>query len=221
MRRFVSQLARPPRAPDLSASILDRAHQERPFVGARGRRRVRVLRGTPALVVLMLLGAIAALQRTAPERMTPPARPVVSDVVHATRTDLATGASGFAGALDRAAQDWIAGLKQRAGASPALAEAPRERVSLPMFVLTPARRLGSDLATMASLGGSGGLEGAGGPLPGDSAAGPFGLVSPRVASAAPSWLWTVRLGNAMARIPPRGPAPIHVETGSDEVEPRR
>lgn len=194
LRRFAAQLSRPPRAPDLADRILDRVGRARPFVSARGRRRVRLLRGAPAAGLLLFLAVVALLQRSDPQRMPVSDAPVVSAVVHAGHVSLATGAAGFADALDAAARRWVTDLVSRGGVrGSTTALAPG--VSVLTLEPTPLDR-GSN-ATLAAPGGSGGMD----------------LSStPRIAGDAPpaahAWLWALSLHHTPGsdQRPPAGQA---------------
>jgi len=219
VRRFVTRLSRPPRTPDLASAILDRVARERPFVAARGRRRVRLMRGVPALLVLLVLGAIVALQRTAPGRLAPQERSLVSAVVHAGQAEVARGAAGFGDALDRAAHRWVTDLTRRAGSATASA-AKRERLETPMLVLAPARPLRDRAAPLAALGGSGGLDVTRTPPGSPALAGPTGLAVGTDMGPAPTWLWGLRAGYAMAGLPRRSPTPAPTGPEASDDEPR-
>jgi hypothetical protein len=79
-------------APDLSAAILARTHEARPFLTRRTRRRVSVRRLGVGLAVVLLLAGVALVQRLFPEAMevSPQPRPV-SALAQATQADVADG----------------------------------------------------------------------------------------------------------------------------------
>ncbi len=196
LRRYVSRLARFPRTPDLSVSILERVGRERPFVNAPGRRRLRILRSIPVLCVLLLLGGIAVLQRVQRDQPAPADRSVVSALLHAGQTDVTSGTAAFSSALDAAARRWVADIASRA----AMAAAPSPTLGEREPPLTLMHLHGPDDARppLALFAGSVGVDdrhdwlGAG--------AAPRNLFSE---SAAPHWLWPFRLGWAMSGTPPR------------------
>lgn len=196
LRRFVARLSRPPRAPDLSASILDHVGRHRPFVSVRGRRRVRLIRVLPAACVLLVLASIAAMQRAETRRLERSDGLVVSAVVHAGQTEVTRGAAEFSGALAAAARRWIDDLSARA----ALASVPRARGAEGITTLTLGPQ-SSDECVRAPLwvpGGSGGVV-ALREASADDGARVLRLVE---AGAAP-WLWPLRVGHAMAYVPMR------------------
>lgn len=193
LRRFIARLARPPRAPDLSASILDRVNRHRPFVSARGRRRVRLIRVAPAACVLLVLASIAAMQRAETRRLGRSDGSVVSAVVCAGQTEMARGAAEFSGALAAAARRWIGDLSARATLASRAPVAPSEGMT--RLTLDPGASGGNVRAPLWVPGGSGGVDALREPSA-DVGARPLRLVE----ASAPPWLWPWRMEHAMAYV---------------------
>jgi hypothetical protein len=201
----LAELSRGVETPDFSASILSSVERERAFVPRTARRKAAWWRSTPAIVAVAVLGAAAALQRTAPDRLPSDGTPrVVSAVVEAGRDEASHGAAEFVAAVDDAAK----GLLRELTPAAAVVRGPADPSALRWDVST------AGLA-MSGSGGLGGLPAAlaAAPAPGQTFVFSPGRPAPdseavSALAARGVWCWCgvgEHLGGCAAR--GAGPAP--------------
>lgn len=105
--------------PDLSAAILARTHEARPFLTRKTRRRVSARRLGAGLAIIAVLAGVALVQRLFPEAMqvSPQPRPV-SALAQATQADVAEGLAGLERSFSTLRAELVAPASQWIASAP-------------------------------------------------------------------------------------------------------